>query len=86
MKTPKKKTIAKRQRHPTAVSPLPGMKKVTVALPPHLLEPINGMGTTEMIREALKEYRHRWACDSLRSMRGKVKFDLTYKELKELRD
>ena len=80
-----KKTIAKRQVHPAAVSPVSGMKKVTVNLPATLLEPLDGMGTTELIRHALKEYRHRWACQELLKLQGKVKFDITYEQLKSER-
>lgn len=61
------------------------MRKITVNLPAKLLEGMD-MGATELIQKALKEYRHRWACDMLRQMRGKVKFDITYAQLKKERE
>jgi len=38
------------------------------------------------LKEALREYNHRWACQELRKLRGKIKFDLTYEEMKEDRE
>ena len=63
----------------------PEIRKVTVNLPARLLEGTE-LGTTELIREALKWYRHKLACEALLALRGKVKFGMTYQELKELRD
>lgn len=66
-------------------SSAPGIRKITVSVPEHLLEHAE-MGTTELIREALKWYRHKEACDALLALRGKVKFGMTYQELKDMRD
>ncbi len=60
-------------------------RKITAHLPVRLLEH-KTMGTTELIREALKWYRHKEACDALLKLKGKVKFGMTYQELKDMRD
>jgi predicted nucleic-acid-binding protein len=59
--------------------------KVTVHVPRALLEGTN-MGTTDLIREALKHYRHRQACEALLAMKGKVKLGVNANQLKDLRD
>ncbi len=59
--------------------------KVTVHVPRALLEGTT-MGTTDLIREALKHYRHRQACEALMAMKGKVKLAISAKTLKDLRD
>lgn len=64
------------------------MRKITVNLPAKLLRGLgeNGENLTDTIREALKAYRHRQACQALLALRGKVKFDMTYEEMKEDRE
>lgn len=61
------------------------MRKITVNLPAHLLEGME-MGTTELIREALKTYRHQRACEQLKNLRGKVTLDFSYATLKAERE
>jgi len=64
-------------------------KKITVNLPAHLLAnlpEITGKNMTESIEEALRELRHRWACNELLKLKGKVKFEMTWQEMKALRD
>jgi hypothetical protein len=97
MKKPAKQTSKKRGRTAALKSPQKKLRsatlaahaqpirKVTVNLPEKLLYH-ETLGPTELIREALKWYQHKRACEWLLSMRGKLKFDMTYKELKELRD
>jgi len=63
-------------------------RKVTMNLPVSLIDGLperEHKTLTEIVREALKEYHHRRACQELLEMRGKVDFLLSYEELKDLR-
>lgn len=65
------------------------MRKVTMNLPASLIDGLaerENKSLTEIVREALKAYRHARAYEALRKMRGKVKFDLNVDELREDRD
>lgn len=67
----------------------PEMRKITINLPAALIDGLaerEGRPLTEIMREALKAYRHARACDALRSLRGKGGLSMSYEELKELRD
>ena len=69
--------------------PAEPLRKVTVNLPAKWLEEEmldSGLGITEILRNALKEQRHRRACRAVIEMRGKIKFSLTYKQIKEMRE
>jgi len=64
------------------------MRKYTVNLPVGMIESLTkdtGLGISEMLREALKEYERRWASKKLISLRGSIKLDKPYdwKELKK---
>jgi len=64
-------------------------QKITVNLPVNLINKTmayNDKSMTETIREALKQYNHARACDALMALRGKIKFDLTYEQIKEDRE
>lgn len=64
-------------------------RKITVNLPASLITPLPGeenINLTEIIKQALREYRNRKAWLALKELRGKVKFDLTYEEMKEDRE
>lgn len=65
------------------------IRKITVNLPAALIDPLlleYKVGPTEMIRELMLREKHRRACEKLRQMRGKVKFSLTYEQIKEDRE
>lgn len=70
-------------------TPAEPTRKITVNLPVSLLDSLvesENRSLTEILREALKDYRHRRACEALIAMRGKVDFDLTYEEIKRDRE
>ncbi len=65
------------------------IRKITVNLPAALVDAVmkyNDKSQTEVFCEALENYRRARAYKALRELRGKVKFLVTYEELKELRD
>ncbi|NBX03857.1 MAG: hypothetical protein EBR02_07365 [Alphaproteobacteria bacterium] len=65
------------------------IRKITVNLPVSLIDPLlksGDLSLTETIKQALKEYRNRQAWKALSELRGKVKFDLTYEQIKEDRE
>ena len=65
------------------------MRKITINLPASL---VDGLGEdenktlTQVVQDALKQYRHKRACEALMKLRGTGGLMLTYEELKELRD
>ena len=64
------------------------VKKVTAILPANLLEMARletGQGITETITEGLRHLARMRAGKEIAKLRGKVKFDMTWQELKELR-
>jgi len=61
------------------------MRKVTVFLPAQLVETAmktSGAGLTETLRHALRHYNHHAASRKLLAMRGKVKFESDWRELR----
>lgn len=61
------------------------MRKITAFLPASLVDSAmktSRAGLTETLRQALREYNHRAAGRELLAMRGKVKFDLDWRELR----
>jgi len=59
-------------------------RKITAILPEPVLDLAmknSGAGLTETLREALQQYNHHAASQRLLSMRGKVKFELGWREL-----
>ena len=69
--------------------PVEETRKITINLPASLIDKTmahNDKSMSEAIREALREYNHRRACDALRQLRGKVQFSLTYAQIKEDRE
>lgn len=64
-------------------------RKITVEVPRALLEKAqqaSGAGITETIRTGLQLLAASQAFESLRQMRGKVRFSRTWEELKEDRE
>lgn len=64
-------------------------KKVTMLLPKALVEEVTrtfNKPLTEIVREVLRAQISKQASQQLAALRGKVKFSMTYQELKELRD
>jgi hypothetical protein len=64
-------------------------RKITVEIPAELLEKAqqaSGTGITQTIRTGLQLLAASQAYDSLRKMRGKVRFSRTWQELKEDRE
>ena len=64
-------------------------RKITINLPASLIDSAmkgHGNNMTETIKEALRRYNHHRACQELLALKGKVKFDMSYEQLKELRD
>jgi len=62
------------------------IQKITVHLPQDILSAAmraTNKNITETVKQSLQETAHRKACDNFRSLRGKVKFSL---DLKKLRD
>ncbi|MDX2072756.1 MAG: hypothetical protein SFX19_00130 [Alphaproteobacteria bacterium] len=65
------------------------IRKITINLPASLIDMAmlgSEKSLTETIREALKRYAHHLACQELLALKGKVKFSLTYEQMKALRD
>ncbi|HJR69308.1 MAG TPA: hypothetical protein VKA43_04655 [Gammaproteobacteria bacterium] len=61
-------------------------RKITVLVPEDLLisaQKETGTGVTETVREGLKRLASRRAQRELLALRGKVKFSMTWEELKE---
>ena len=61
------------------------MRKITAFLPAQLVESAmetSGAGLTETLRQALRDYNHHAASQKLLAMRGKVKFDSDWRELR----
>jgi hypothetical protein len=70
-------------------NPREEIRKITINLPASLIDPLLAdypKGQTELIREALTQLKRKRACERLRSLRGKVKFSLTYDQIKEDRE
>lgn len=60
-------------------------RKITINLPGDLVDGAvhaSGRGVTETIRQALREYNHRWACREFLALKGKVKFASSWQELR----
>jgi hypothetical protein len=65
------------------------MRKITVHLPAQWLEDemtATGLGVTDLLRQALKEMRHRRACREVLKLRGKVKWTIPYEQIKAERE
>lgn len=60
------------------------MRKITVEVDEKMLEAARaeGAGVAETVREALQRQAHARAWERLAKLRGKVKFDLTWQELR----
>ncbi len=61
------------------------MRKITAILPAQLVDcamEISGSGLTETLREALRDYNHHAASQRLLGMRGKLKFEMDWRELR----
>ena len=61
------------------------VRKITVEVPAHDLEmaqELTGEGITETVRAALKKLASIRAQNELRKLRGKVKFSMTWQEMK----
>ena len=61
------------------------MRKITAILPEPMLDIAmrnSGLGLTETLREALKQYNHRAASQRLLGMRGKIRFELDWRDLR----
>ena len=60
------------------------MRKITVDVDERGLEAARaeGAGVAETVREALRELAHRRASQRLLALKGKVKFDMTWQELR----
>lgn len=64
-------------------------RKITAILPKSLLESAmrgTGLGVTETLSYALRDLNHKLACQSVRSLRGKLKLGMTYDQLKAERE
>jgi len=64
----------------------PATKKITVEIPEELLDKAQqatGVGITQTIRTGLQLVAASQAYDRLLGLRGKVKFSLTWQELKD---
>jgi hypothetical protein len=64
------------------------LKKITVQVPEELLESAQNEGEsiTDTVRNALEERARHRAYQALRALRGKVKWSVSLKELREDRD
>jgi hypothetical protein len=61
------------------------MRKITAILPASLVDSamaISGSGLTETLREALRDYNHHAASQRMLGMRGKLKFELDWRQLR----
>jgi hypothetical protein len=69
--------------------PAEEIRKITVNMPASLIDPMlqaTGKGPTELLTELVQKEKNRLAWQGFKELRGKVTFDLTYEQLKELRD
>ncbi|MFZ1991230.1 MAG: hypothetical protein WAW96_15835 [Alphaproteobacteria bacterium] len=65
------------------------MRKITVEVPAELLDMAQaetGKGISETVREGLKKLASMRAQKELLALRGKVKFSMTWQEMKEDRE
>ena len=65
------------------------IRKITVNLPASLLNPLLDeyqCGVTEMLRNLMQKENNRLAWKKFQRLRGKVKFSLTYEQIKEDRE
>lgn len=64
------------------------MRKITVDVDARVLEAARaeGAGVTETVREALQRLAHKRASDKLLALQGKVKFDLSWQEMRGKND
>ena len=65
------------------------MRKVTMNLPAQLIEramEATGASLTETTRQALEAFARRKAIQELLDLQGKIKFSMTWQELKALDD
>lgn len=63
-----------------------GMRKITVEVPGQLLDNAlleTGKGVSETVREGLKRLASARAQRELRALRGKVKFSMSWREMKD---
>jgi len=61
------------------------MRKITAFLPADLIDSamaVAGLGLTETLRNALRDYSHRAASQKLLAMRGKVRFEMDWRSLR----
>jgi len=61
------------------------MRKITAILPADLVDSammVSGNGLTETIRQALRDYNHHAASQRILGMRGKLKFEMDWRELR----
>ena len=61
------------------------MRKITAILPARLIDSammVSGNGLTETIRQALRDYNHHAASQRILGMRGKLKFETGWRELR----
>jgi hypothetical protein len=60
------------------------MRKITVDVDSSTLEAARaeGDGVAETVREALKQLAHKRASERLLALKGKVKFDMTWQEMR----
>jgi hypothetical protein len=65
-------------------SPMGEMRKITVDIDDRRLEAARaeGAGVAETVREAIELLANKRAWEKLAALRGKVKFDLTWQELR----
>ena len=71
------------------VAPMIALRKITVQVPQQDLEmaqKLTGEGVTETVREGLKRLASAGAQQRLLKLRGKVKFSMTLKELRDDRE
>lgn len=68
----------------------PSQKKVTLMLPADLVanapKALGKRSLTEAVRDALEAALHRQACQDLLALRGKVKFEYTWQQVKAMDD
>lgn len=66
------------------------MRKVTMNLPVDLVEKatkyLGKSSLTEAVRDALREELHRKGCEELMALRGNVKFNYSWQELRAIDD
>jgi hypothetical protein len=61
------------------------MRKITAILPADLIDSAmvsGGLNLTETLRRALHDYNHHLASRRILAMRGKVKFELDWRDLR----